>query len=215
MVTQPLSETPENTHQAVLYHLRRTKEMTVAELCDVLEITSMAVRRHLSALQKDGLVDCRLVRQQRGRPTYRYKLTAKAESMFPSGLGNMAYDLLDAVFQTKGHQGVMELLTMRNDWLATKHRDRLQALNLEERVKAVADLFSENGFMTNWEKLDDGNYFIYQQHCAVHHLATQYRQLCVLEPILIQELLGLKVTREKFMLKDDPICGYVVHAKTA
>lgn len=215
MVTQPLTETPENTHQAVLHHLRRNTEMSVAELCDVLEVTSMAVRRHLSGLQKDGLVDCRLVKQTRGRPTYRYRLTEKAESLFPSGLSNMAYDLLDAVFQTKGHTGVMELLTMRNEWLTKKHRPRLETLPIEERVKAVVELFSESGFMTEWQKLPDGNYFIFQQHCAIHHLATQYRQLCVLEPKLMESLLGFKVTREKFMLKDDPICGYLVHAQTA
>jgi predicted ArsR family transcriptional regulator len=69
--------------------------------------------------------------------------------------------------------------------------------------------------MTEWQKLPDGNYFIFQQHCAIHHLATQYRQLCVLEPKLMETLLGLKVTREKFMLKDDPICGYVVHTRSA
>jgi predicted ArsR family transcriptional regulator len=215
MVTQPLTESPENTHQAVLYHLRRNKEMSVAELCDVLEITSMAVRRHLSGLQKDGFVDCRLVKQTRGRPTYRYRLTEKAESLFPSGLGNMAYDLLDATFETRGHKGVMELLTVRNEWLVKKHRPRLEKMSLEDRVKAVVELFGQSGFMTEWKRLPDGNYFIFQQHCAIHHLATQYRQLCVLEPKLMEQLLGLKVTRESFMLKDDPTCGYLVHNKPA
>lgn len=212
MVTQPLSESPENTHQAVLHHLKRHNEMTVAELCEILGITSMAVRRHLSGLQKDGLVDCRLVRQTRGRPTYRYRLTQKAESLFPSGMGSMAFDLLDAVFETKGHKGVMELLTMRDAWLTRKHQPRLQLLPIEERIEEVVKIYSENGFMSEWERQEDGNYFIYQKHCAIHHLATQYRQICVLEPKLMEELLGLKVTREKFMLNGDNVCGYLIHA---
>lgn len=211
MVTQPLPENPENTHQAVLHHLKRHNEMTVAELCDVLGITSMAVRRHLAGLQKDGLVDCRLVRQTRGRPTYRYRLTAKAESLFPSGLGTMAFDLLDAVFETKGHKGVMELLTMRDEFLIKKHKARLDQLSFEERLQEVVNIYQENGFMTSWERLADGNYFIYQQHCAIHHLAMQYRQICVLEPKLMEKLLGVKVTREKFILQNDPVCGYLVH----
>jgi predicted ArsR family transcriptional regulator len=213
MVTQPLLENPENTHQAVLVHLKSHNEMSVGELCDKLGVTSMAVRRHLSGLQRDGLVECRLVKQSRGRPTYRYRLTAKAESLFPSGLGSLAYDLLDATFEKSGHKGVMELLTNRNDWLVKKLSPRLKSLNLKERIAEVAKIFSENGYMTKWETLPDGNYFIYQQHCAVHHLATQYRQLCVLEPKLIEELLGIKVTRQQYMLKDDPICGYLVQAK--
>ena len=212
MVTQPLSENPENTHQAVLHHLRGNNEMTVADLCDVLGITSMAVRRHLAGLQKEGLVECRMVRQSRGRPTYRYRLTPKAETLFPSGMGTMAFDLLDAVFETKGHKGVMELLSLRDEWLMKKHKPRLEKLAVEERIKEVVKLYSENGFMTEWKRLPDGNYFIFQKHCAIHHLATQYRQLCVLEPRLIERLLGVKVTREKFILKNDPVCGYLVHA---
>jgi predicted ArsR family transcriptional regulator len=214
MVTQPLAETPENTHQAVLLHLKRNNEMTVAELCAVLGITSMAVRRHLSGLQKDGLVDCRLVRQSRGRPTYRYRITAKAENLFPSGMGNMAFDLLDAVYEQQGHKGVMQLLSTRDEWLARKHLPRLEKLDLESRIKEVAKIFSDNGFMTEYKKLEDGNYFIFQQHCAVHHLATQYRQLCVLEPKLMERLIGRKITREKYMLKEDPICGYLVRANS-
>lgn len=212
MVTQPLPDNPESTHQAVLHHLKRNNEMSVADLCDVLGITSMAVRRHLIGLQKEGLVDSRLVRQTRGRPTYRYRLTQKAEGLFPSGLGTMAFDLLDAVFETKGHKGVMDLLTMRDEWLVKKHAPRLEKLDFEERLQEVVKLYAENGFMSSWERLPDGNYFIYQQHCAIHHLATQYRQLCVLEPRLMEKLLGVKVTREKFILKDDPMCGYLVHS---
>src|SRR5262249_21632834 len=162
-----------------------------------------AVRRHLAGLQKDGLVDCRMVRQSRGRPTYRYRLTPKAESLFPSGLATMAFDLLDAVHELKGHQGVMELLTMRDEFLVKKHAGRLAEMPFEDRIQEVVKIYSESGFMTEWKKLEDGNYFIFQQHCAIHHLATQYRQICVLEPKLMEKLLGVKVTREKFMLKDD------------
>jgi predicted ArsR family transcriptional regulator len=211
MVVQPLTENPANTHQAVLHHLKRNNEMTVAELCEVLGVTSMAVRRHLAGLQKDGLVDCRMVRQSRGRPTYRYRLTPKAESLFPSGLATMAFDLLDAVHDVRGHKGVMELLSMRDEFLVKKHAGRLGELPFEDRLQEVVKIYSESGFMTEWKKLDDGNYFIFQQHCAIHHLATQYRQICHLEPKLMERLLGVKVTREKFMLKDDPICGYLVH----
>jgi predicted ArsR family transcriptional regulator len=44
----------------------------------------------------------------------------------------------------------------------------------------------------------------------VHDLALQYRQLCVLEPKLMEYLLGVKVTRQQYILRNDPVCGYVV-----
>lgn len=213
MITGPLNEAPESTHEAVLIHLKRKAEMAVSELCDVLGITAMAVRRHLASLQQEGLVESRIVRQGRGRPTYRYRLTDKANTkLFPSGALNLAQDILDAVFEQSGHKGVMDLLTLRQDHLARRLKGRLDGKNLQQRVEEVAKIFSENGFMTECEALPDGNFVIFQRHCAVHNLANQYRQLCVLEPRLIQTLLGVKVTREQYMLKNDPVCGYIVHA---
>ena len=47
-----------------IVHLLKVKgEHTVAELADVLEITEMAIRRHLSNLEKDGLIYSKMVRQ--------------------------------------------------------------------------------------------------------------------------------------------------------
>lgn len=215
MSTAKLNENPENTHQAVLFYLKRRKEMTVAELCAALGITAMAVRRHLGGLQGEGLVECRLEKQQRGRPTYRYRLTTKAESLFPSAMNNLAFELLDAVFESKGHQGVIELLSLRDDALAKKLLPRLELLPLAERIAEVSKIFSENGYMTEWSQLPDGNYFIYQQHCAVHSLATQYKQLCFLESRMLERLIGCKITRQQHIMKKDPICGYLVHAGQA
>lgn len=215
MITQPLGEAPEKTQEAILLYLKRQGEMAVSDLCALLKITSMAVRRHLAHLQKDGLIESRIVKQSRGRPTYRYKLTDKAESLFPSAGSTLASDLLEAVYEQAGHQGVMDLLTRRNDKRTARYFERVQGKTLLERVEAVAKIFSEDGYMTEFEPLADGNYLIYQRHCAVHDLANQFKQLCAMEPTLMESLLGVKVTREKYIMRDDPICAYLVHANQA
>jgi predicted ArsR family transcriptional regulator len=216
MITGPLNEAPERTHEAVLVHLKRNREMTVSDLCDALKITAMAVRRHLASLQQEGLVESRIVRQGRGRPTYRYRLTDEANlKLFPQGAQNLAAEILDAVYEANGHKGVMELLTLRQEHLARKLKSRLAGKDLPARVEEVAKIFSENGFMTEYEPLPDGNFIIFQRHCALHDLANQYRQLCVLEPRLIETLLEVKVTRQQYMLKNDPVCGYLVQAPPA
>ncbi len=207
---QQLGDNPERTQEAVLVFIKRMGEVTVADLCKELGITSMAVRRHIAALQKDGLVDSRIVRQSRGRPTYHYKLTEKAEGLFPTGFQNLAVDLLDVVYEQSGDTGVMDLLSRRNDKMADRFKSRVTAKDMKGRVAEVAKIFSENGYMTEWETLPDGNFIIFQRHCAVHDLALQYQQLCVLEPQLMENLLGVKVTRQQYILKNDPVCGYVV-----
>ncbi|MBX9696010.1 MAG: ArsR family transcriptional regulator [Cyanobacteria bacterium] len=215
MITHHLHDRPDSTQDALLLYLKREGEMSVSRLCDVLGITAMAVRRHLATLQSEGLVESRIERQSRGRPSYMYKLSEKAESLFPSGFQNLAMDLLDAVHEQSGHKGVMELLAARNRKRMERLRTRVENKDLKSRVKEVADIFSEDGYMTEWEELLDGNFFIFQRHCALHDVANRYRQVCVLEPRLMEGLLGVKITREKYMLKDDPVCGYLVHSDSS
>src|SRR5262249_1152047 len=144
MITHQLGNQPDNTQESVLLYLKKHGEMTVQALCDVLGITAMAVRRHLQVLTNDGLVESRIERQSRGRPTYKYKLTVKAESLFPSGFQNLAMDLLDAVYDSSGHKGVMELLSHRNKKRAERLKLRVQNKDLRERVKEVSQIFSED-----------------------------------------------------------------------
>ncbi|MBK9769262.1 MAG: MarR family transcriptional regulator [Candidatus Obscuribacter sp.] len=211
MITRPLGDVPEKTQDALLLYLKRRGALSVSDLCELLGITSMAVRRHLAHLQAEGLIETRMVRQSRGRPNYKYKLAAKAETLFPSATANMAEDLLAAVMEQSGAQGVMDLLALRNKKRMVAIAERIEGMDLRERVLEVTRIFSEDGYMTEWEELPDGNFLIYQRHCAVHDLANKFRQVCTMEPDLMQNILKVKVTREKYILRGDALCAYLVH----
>lgn len=215
MITHRLGEEPGSTQDTILFLLKKEGEMSVSALCKALGITAMAVRRHLASLQNEGLLRSEIVRQTRGRPSYRYKLSQKAESLFPNGYSTLAEDLLEAVQEQSGAKGVMELLKIRNRKRLERLKSRVDGLSLKKRVEEVSKIFSEDGYMTEWEELEDGNFFIFQRHCALHDVAKQYRQVCSMEPSLMENLLGVKVTREKYMLTNDSVCGYFVHGEAA
>jgi len=119
--------------------------------------------------------------------------------------------LLAAVMEQSGAQGVMDLLALRNKKRMVAIAERIEGMDLRERVQEVTRIFSEDGYMTEWEELPDGNFLIYQRHCAVHDLANKFRQVCTMEPDLMQNILKVKVTREKYILRGDALCAYLVH----
>ncbi len=82
MLSAKLDASPQTSQEALLLHLKKQGEMTVAQLSTLLKITEMAVRRHLAHLQSKGLVESRLVKQERGRPNYLYRLGPQAPSLF-------------------------------------------------------------------------------------------------------------------------------------
>ena len=204
----------ETARQAVLRVLKVRGELSVSDMAKQMNITSTALRRHLSMLQQEGLVSTRPVHYgDAGRPTYLYRLTAEATDKFPSGYEGMAANLLDTLFEEGGHVRVMDFLRDNNCRLVSQLRPRFEGKKLADRVAELAAYFQANGYMTDFAKLKDGNFFLYHQNCAIYKLAFRYRQLCILEPRLMEELLGVKVLRQQYILKDQPVCGYFIDSK--
>jgi predicted ArsR family transcriptional regulator len=67
------------TTRGRLVALLRRRQYTVDELASALGVTDNAVRAHLAALERDGLVEQRGVRRGAGKPSFAYGLTAEFE----------------------------------------------------------------------------------------------------------------------------------------
>ncbi|MBX9696225.1 MAG: ArsR family transcriptional regulator [Cyanobacteria bacterium] len=204
----------ETAREAVLRVLKIRGELSARELAKSMNITYTALQRHLSQLQHEGLISSKQIHHGvAGRPVNLYRLTPEATDKFPGGYEQMAGNLLDTLFEEGGHVRVMDFLRDNNSRLLSQLKPRFDGKNLAERVKELAAYFTENGYMTSFAKLKDGDFFLYHQNCAIYKLAVRYRQLCILEPRLMEELLGVKVFRQQYILKDHPVCGYLVDSK--
>src|SRR5688572_1444520 len=77
--------------------LLRQGHATVEELARALGLTDNAVRSHLAALERDGLVTQSGLRRGIGKPAYAYALTPDAERFFPKAYGALLHLMLDAL----------------------------------------------------------------------------------------------------------------------
>ena len=84
------------TREHVVEFLIQRREARVDELARELEITPVAVRRHLENLRADGLVDVKSVKQATGRPYHVYYPTERALGSLPAGYA----DLLERVLRS-------------------------------------------------------------------------------------------------------------------
>jgi predicted ArsR family transcriptional regulator len=71
----------ETTKGRIIGLLRR-ESRTVEQLAGALGVTDNAVRLHLAALERDGLVQQRGVRPTGGKPAYAYEVVPEAERLF-------------------------------------------------------------------------------------------------------------------------------------
>ena len=202
------------TRHKILVLLRKQGNMTAAELGHTLSLTSMGVRRHLNTLLHDGLVDYRRVQRGLGRPSFVYSLTTLADDLFPKNYPALTNELLRYVELLDGEGKVEKLFEQRGERRLRQARDRLAGKNLGEQVVELSHILDEDGYLAEWEQLDEDTWFVREFNCAVRLVAERYQQACGSEIEFIQAALPeAKITREHHIMAGDGHCGYRIRRR--
>jgi predicted ArsR family transcriptional regulator len=203
-------ENETSTRKVILTMLKTQAQLSVAAMSNQLGITEMAVRRHLNTLERDGLLESKLVRQAMGRPTHLYFLTKQADDLFPKNYHHLTLDLLEELLEDEGESKVDALFKKREDKLVAKYQSRMQAKSLGERVSELAKIQNENGYMAKWWQHSDGEFELSEHNCPITQVADRYQQACRCELSLFQRLLGVKVERTECLAKGGTKCMYLI-----
>jgi len=205
----------QSTRRRILVTLKKQGGMSADELSESLGITPMGVRRHLMTMEKDGLVEYTPVQRGVGRPSYIYSLTAAADDLFPKHYSQFLMDVLDLIRSLDGQDKLDLLLAKRNERLIKQYAPRLADLPLEKRIAELARILDESGFLSEWERLDDKTYLLWEHNCVLAQVSTFCPQICTYELDMLRQLLQADVTREKHMLIGDEGCCYRIQANRA
>jgi iron-sulfur cluster biosynthesis transcriptional regulator SufR len=205
-----------NTRERVLHLLKLKGSMTADQIADELGITSMGVRRHLITMERDGLLQYRVKQRGQGRPGFVYSLTERGDEFFPRTYPQWANSLLDTVRALDGDKGVERLFDKRTEELSRQYRQRLLGKNLQEKVTELAKIRSEEGYMADWEALDEKTFVLREHNCAICLIAKQYQSACSHELDLFKKALtDADVIREEHIVKGDKMCTYLIQAKAS
>ena len=204
-------QTP-TTRRQILDLLKKRGGMTAKDLGEALGITSMAVRRHLSALERDDLIAAATVRRPMGRPTYVYSLTPLADDLFPKNYPQLMIGLLDDIKAIDGDEKIDQLFQRREDRLAAAYTPQIEGKDLETKVAEVARIFDENGNVTEWQR-EDGAFRLTWHNCAIYKISQRFPQACTHEENLIKRLLDAEVVRAGHQTKGDCFCSFIVRPR--
>ncbi|MEV0599131.1 ArsR family transcriptional regulator [Streptomyces sp. NPDC050315] len=199
---------------------------TAAELALRLELTQAAVRRHLDALQAEGVVEPREKRvygtRSRGRPAKAFALTDCGRDAFDQAYDSLASDALRWIAQAagggeRGEAAVAEFARARLEAQAAEYRSAIEAASPEERTAALAKALTADGYAATARSaphLQQGEQLC-QHHCPVAHVAEQFPQLCEAETEVFSRLLGTHVQRLATIAHGDGVCTTFVPKATA
>jgi predicted ArsR family transcriptional regulator len=186
--------------------LLRTGPRTVNDLADALGLTDNAVRTHLAALERDGLVEQEGVRRAVGKPAHVYRLTGEAESLFPKAYATILSRVLERLRAERGSAALEEFLRAVGHEAGERARNDLPTLRA--RVEAAVQLLGELGGLAEIEEEADA-FVIKGFSCPLGAVVGRNPEACTLAEELIAGAVGAEV-RECCDRSNSPRCTFRV-----
>ncbi|GAB3664797.1 transcriptional regulator [Actinocorallia lasiicapitis] len=186
--------------------------VAASALGERLGLTPAAVRRHLDALLAEGMIETRRARptasRGRGRPAKLFAITDTGRTNFVHAYDDLASSALRFLAEKAGPEAVTEFARSQIADLERRYAPELQALPPQQRVKALAEALSADGYAAAAGQAPHvlGGAQLCQHHCPVAHVAEQFPQLCEAETEAFGRMLGTPVQRLATIAHGDGVC---------
>jgi len=199
---------------AVLDLVKREGPVAAEALADRLGITGMAVRQHLAALAREGLIAGKTHPAARGRPATLWQVTDDSQIRFQDSHAQLAADLIAQMKKLFGEEGLDRLLQLRTQDQARQYRGAVgDRRSLKARLEALASIRSREGYMAEVRRdPETGDWLFVENHCPICAAARLCTGLCREELALFRKVLGrqARVERVSHILAGAGRCAYRV-----
>ena len=211
MATHSRQQGERKTRRAIVKILKTQGPLDSAQLADQLELTAMAVRQHLYALQSEGHVEAEERPVPIGRPAKHWRLTREADQLFPEAYAELNVSLIQALRDTFGEEGLDQVLVSRCARQRQDYAKRIRAsAPLDKKLKELARVRTEEGYMAEVRREKNGSYLLVENHCPICAAANTCQGFCSTELDLFRSVLGrgVAVERVEHIVAGDRRCAY-------
>lgn len=207
-----MMDTRLTTKEKLLNLLKKETEMTVSQMAQALEITEMAVRKHLNILERDSFIHITEQKQPLGRPVQVFSLTSKADVLFPKSYDNLTVDFLNDLQALQGDAIIDQLFEKRGQRLAGHYSIYMKdSLSNEEMVETLKDIQIEKGYMADIVKINDNQFELIEHNCPIFEVAKSFKQACNCETKMFKEVLHTdSVQRTSCRADGDNHCHFLI-----
>jgi predicted ArsR family transcriptional regulator len=206
-----------SSEDRILRFLKLRGAQTTSAIARHLKITLPGARKHLASLLAAKLVSFADEAGSVGRPKRSWQLTSLAERRFPDSHAAMMVEMIGAIRQAFGEDGLDRLISLRESETERRYGAALSPLtDLGKKVAKLAEMRSEEGYMADWRGLPDGSYLLTENHCPICAAARRCQGFCRSELAVFRSALGPSVTveRAEHILAGARRCAYRIGAKS-
>ena len=200
----------------LLYALKSAGPQTAEAIGRRLGMTAVGARQHLARLLEDKLVTFEDRRETVGRPKRVWSLTEDGNKHFPDNHAGLTLELISAIKSSLGEKGLDKIIALRERQALKVYQTRLSgAGSLKEKVRKLAALRSEEGYMAELAREKDG-FLLVENHCPICVAAKACQGFCRSELRLFRDALGkdASVERTEHIVEGARRCAYRIRRAT-
>jgi predicted ArsR family transcriptional regulator len=218
-MAQPPESGPGGNRERILSLLLHAAEpQSIPALAGALGISRNAAHQHVTALERDGLIERATQISTRGRPSQGFRLSQAGQALFPRQYALLARKLIGELARHLGPEALPGAMARMGAELAGELAGRV-ATSDEERVPAIAALMRELGYEAH---LGETPAEIEAHNCVFHDLAMADAAICGVDLALLGGLSGRTVEHKSCMARGSRSCRFSFgpsekefHAETA
>jgi predicted ArsR family transcriptional regulator len=196
----------ESTRGQIVLSLRRSAK-TVNELAEETDLTDNAVRAHLVALERDGLISQGGTVKGFRKPHFVYVLTNDARHLFPKAYDALLSRLLSVLKRRPSPKSqVVDALREVGHDIARENRaaENSESDRLQETVEVLAGLGGAARVVYDADQVR-----IESDSCPFADVVSQHPEVCKMSETLVADLVGRKVI-ESCDRTDLPKCRFQI-----
>ena len=187
--------------------------LVVRHLAVDVGVTDNAVRTHIAALERDGIVEpAGTERDTGGKPARLYRLTREGEELFPKAYALVLGGLVEEIAREEGPARATELLRAAGQRVARGAAAPAAPADPEGRVASAAAALRSLGGDVEVQRTDQG-WLLQGYACPLSAVTTKHPEVCALAKALVEEITGLPVT-EACEHSDRPRCGFRIEDRS-
>ena len=184
---------------ATIEELKLAGGLPVSELSRRIDASYMAVKQYCEDLKELGYLErSRIPRTEVGRPEIFYRLTTKADALFPQVGVTFTLEILESLKALFGESSPERLLFQyfqhqHEQWLPKVSK----AKSLVEKATLLAGLREKTGCFGRCKFDAEKGFRIEEYHHPLQRIFDKYPRAVAMELRMIEQLLATKVTRRE------------------
>jgi predicted ArsR family transcriptional regulator len=186
----------------LLHLLADAGPSAISDIAQHLAVTRTAVHERLLRLMVEGLVDRELVHGGRGRPSYRYSLSAKARKLSGNNFADLAAVLWQQVLGIQDSRRRQHVVSSIASALNVLYADAIHGTTMKARMDSLRELLEKRRVRCEVDT-PRGGPTLTLRDCPYPELAEVDSTICEMERALFSHLLG-----DEFLLSQCRLDGH-------